>query len=83
MTSSRSVGTVFSDWYMLNAMFQAWLVKITKIAASSAPSTRPGNRFMKKVTVKVRNPRIGIDCRMSSTGTRMTPARRDFAAHTG
>jgi hypothetical protein len=31
----------------LNAMFQAWLVKITKIEASSAPSTWPGNRPMK------------------------------------
>ena len=32
---------------MLNAMFQAWLVKMMKITASSAPSTRPGNRLMK------------------------------------
>ena len=37
--SARSAGTVFSDWYMLNAMFQAWLVKIAKIAASSSPIT--------------------------------------------
>ena len=49
-------------------MFQAWLVKIAKIAASSSPITLPGNRFMKNTTVKVRNPRIGTDCRMSSTG---------------
>src|SRR5579875_2436367 len=46
--SSRSAGTVFSDWYIEKAMFQAWLVKIAKIEASSAPSTRPGKRFMKK-----------------------------------
>src|ERR1700738_210850 len=64
--SCRSAGTVFSDWYMLNAMFQAWLVKIAKIAASSRPRTLPGNRFMKKTTVKVRNPRIGTDCSTSS-----------------
>ena len=42
-------------------MFQAWLVKIAKIAASSTPRMRPGNSPMKKVTVKVRNPRIGTD----------------------
>jgi len=33
-------------------MFQAWLVKIAKIAAASAPATRPGNRDMKNTTVK-------------------------------
>src|ERR1700722_15431765 len=49
--SFRSAGTVWSDWYRLNAMFHAWLVKIAKIAASSSPSTRPGNRFMKNTTV--------------------------------
>src|SRR5579884_1780790 len=48
VASSRSRGTVVSDWYRLNAMFQAWLVKIAKIAASSSPITRPGNRLMKK-----------------------------------
>src|SRR5271155_1222945 len=53
--SFRSPGTVVSDWYMLNAMFQAWLVKMAKIAASSAPSTRPGNRLMKNTTVNDRN----------------------------
>ena len=49
-------------------MFQAWLVKIAKIAASSAPSSLPGNRFMKKITVKVRKPSTGTDCRISSAG---------------
>ena len=49
-------------------MFQAWLVKIAKIAAHSAPSTLPGNRPRKNVTVNDRKPRIGTDCRMSSTG---------------
>ena len=80
MASFRSFGTVFSDWYIENAMFQAWLVKMAKIAASSSPSTWPGNRFMKNTTVKVRNPRIGTDCRMSRIGTISIPARRLFAA---
>ena len=61
-------------------MFQAWLVKMAKMAASSAPRTRPGNRPMKNTTVKVRKPRIGTDCRMSRIGTRISPARRLFAA---
>ena len=61
-------------------MFQAWLVKIAKMAASSAPRTWPGNRLMKNTTVKDRKPRIGTDCRMSSSGTRISPARRLFAA---
>ena len=78
--STRSAGTVFSDWYMLNAMFQAWLVKIAKIAANSSPITRPGNRFMKKTTVKVRNPRIGTDCSTSSIGIKTNAARRLLAA---
>ena len=78
--SSRSAGTVLSDWYRLNAMFQAWLVKMAKMAASSAPSTWPGNRLRKKTTVKVRKPRIGTDCRMSRTGTNTRPARRLLAA---
>ena len=42
-------------------MFQAWLVKIAKIAASSAPNVLPGKRPRKKVTVKERKPRIGTD----------------------
>src|ERR1700689_809491 len=37
--SRRSAGTVRSDWYMLNAMFQAWLVKIAKMDANSSPRT--------------------------------------------
>ena len=49
-------------------------------AASSAPSTRPGNRFMKNTTVKVRKPRIGTDCRMSSSGISTISARRLLAA---
>src|SRR5580704_15762067 len=78
--SARSAGTVFSDWYMLNAMFQAWLVKIAKIAANSSPKTWPGNRFIKKTTVKVRKPRMGTDCNTSSTGTRTSAARLLLAA---
>src|SRR5450759_3109027 len=80
VASDRSAGTVVSDWYMLKAMFQAWLVKIAKIAASSSPITLPGNRLMKNTTVKVRKPRIGTDWRMSRIGTITSPARRLFAA---
>ena len=61
-------------------MFQAWLVKIAKIAANSAPSTRPGASAMKNTTVTEMKPRIGTDCRMSSSGTSMRSARRLLAA---
>ena len=61
-------------------MFQAWLVKIAKIAASSAPKVLPGKRPRKNVTVKDRKPRIGTDCRMSSTGISTISARRLLAA---
>ena len=61
-------------------MFQAWLVKMAKIAASSAPKVLPGKRPRKKVTVKDRKPRIGTDCRMSSTGISTISARRLLAA---
>ena len=50
-------------------MFQAWLVKMAKTAANSAPSTRPGASDMKNTTVTEMKPRIGTDCRMSSSGT--------------
>ena len=42
-------------------MFQAWLVKIAKMAAHSAPSSLPGNTRMKNATVKVRKPSTGTD----------------------
>ena len=61
-------------------MFQAWLVKMAKIAASSAPRVLPGKRPRKKVTVKDRKPRIGTDCRTSSTGISTISARRLLAA---
>ena len=81
VASSRSEGMVRSDWYMLKAMFQAWLVKMTKTTASSAPMTWPGKRPRKKVTVKVRKPKIGRDWRMSRMGTITMPARRLLAAN--
>ncbi len=61
-------------------MFQAWAVKTAKIAAHSAPSSLPGNRFRKNATVKVRNPSTGTDCRMSSAGTTTIAALRLLAA---
>ncbi len=61
-------------------MFHAWLVKIAKTTASSAPATRPGVRDRKKTTVTEMNPRMGTDWRMSSSGTSTVSARRLFAA---
>ena len=48
-------------------MFQAWAVKMAKMAAASTPISLPGNRPMKKVTVKVKKP---------STGTRLQDVQR-------
>src|ERR1700691_4167724 len=61
-------------------MFHAWLVKIAKIDANSAPSTRPGASDMKNTKVIEMNPRIGTDCRISRIGTSNLPARSLFAA---
>ena len=61
-------------------MFQAWLVKIAKIAAPSAPRVEPGNSPRKNVTVKERKPRIGTDCNTSSSGISTISARRLLAA---
>ncbi len=61
-------------------MFQAWLVKMAKIAAHSAPSSLPGNSRRKYATVKVRKPSTGTDCRMSSAGTITSSALRLLAA---
>jgi hypothetical protein len=61
-------------------MFQAWLVKIANTAANSAPSTRPGASDMKNTTVTEMKPRIGTDCRMSSSGTSTSSACLFFAA---
>src|SRR5262249_58584542 len=61
-------------------MFQAWLVKIAKIAAHSATKSLPGNRRMKKATVKVRKPSTGTDCRMSRAGMMTNSALRLLAA---
>jgi len=68
--SSNSTGTVRGDWWNEKAIFQAGPVKIAKTAANSAPSTRPGVSDMKNTTVTEMKPRIGTDCRMSSSGTR-------------
>src|ERR1700731_1360998 len=56
-------------------MFQAWLVNMAKMAANSAPSTRPGAKDMKNTTVTEMNPRIGTDCRMSRIGTKSLAAQ--------
>ena len=79
-TSFRSAGTCRSDWYRLKAMFQAWLVKIAKIAAHSTPIRLPGNSPMNAVTVKVMKPSTGTDWRMSSAGMMTSSARLLLAA---
>ena len=61
-------------------MFHAIEVKIAKMDANSRPSSEPGNRLMNAVTVTVRKPSTGTDCRMSSTGTSTFSARRSRAA---
>ena len=71
-----------SDWYMLNAMFQACDVKIAKIAAHSTPKRLPGNSRMNGATAIAWKPRMGIDCRMSSSGTSTFSAARYFEAST-
>ena len=57
-------------------MFQAWEVKMAKMAAHSTPSRLPGNSAMKPVTVIERKPRMGMDWRMSRSGTRIFSATR-------
>ncbi len=80
LTSCKSCGTVRNDWKKLKVMFQAWLVKMAKIAAHSTPSWLPGNSPIKNVTVKVRNPSTGTDCRISSAGIITCSALRLLAA---
>jgi len=53
---------------------------MAKMEAHSRPRIEPGNRAMKNVMVMVRNPRMGTDCRMSSTGINTFRARRLRAA---
>src|SRR5215469_18943886 len=61
-------------------MFQAWLVKIAKIAASSGPSVFPGKSETKNTTVKDKYPSTGTDCRTSRIGMSTISARRLLAA---
>ena len=61
-------------------MFQAWLVKIAKIAAASSPSRLPRKRAMNAVTVIERKPRTGTDWSTSSSGMRIRSARLLLAA---
>jgi hypothetical protein len=72
---------VRNDWKTLNVMFQAWLVKMAKIAAHSTPRRLPGKSAMKPVTVIERKPRIGTDCSTSRIGISTFSACRLFAAN--
>ena len=56
-------------------MFHACDVKIAKIDASSRPTSECGKSAMKNVTVIVKKPRIGTDCKMSNRGIRTFSAR--------
>jgi hypothetical protein len=78
--SPSSAGTVLIDWYRLNAMFHACEVKIAKMAAHSTPSRLPGKSAMKGAIEIAWNPRIGTDCRTSSSGISTFSAVRFFAA---
>jgi len=62
-------------------MFQAWLVKMAKMAAHSAPNALPGVSERKNTTATERKPRMGTDCRISSMGMSSMPARLLLAAH--
>ena len=61
-------------------MFQAWAVNTRNTLASSAPTSWPGKRLRKNTRRKVANPSTGTDCRMSSSGTSTSSARRLLAA---
>jgi hypothetical protein len=50
-------------------------VKTAKTDAASRPSSEPGNRAMKNVTVTARKPSTGTDWRMSRAGIRIRRAR--------
>src|SRR3981081_1439668 len=78
--SLSSGGTVRIDWYRLNAMFHACDVKIAKIAAHSTPSRLPGNNAMNGAIAIAWKPRIGTDCRISSSGIITFSAALYFAA---
>ena len=56
-------------------MFHAWEVNTAKIDAASNPSSDPGNRARKNVTVTARKPSTGTDCRMSRAGISTRRAR--------
>ncbi len=57
-------------------MFHACDVKIAKIDASSRPTIECGKSAMKNVTVTVRNPSTGTDCKMSRSGINTFSATR-------
>src|ERR1700744_590515 len=79
--SFSACGTVRSDWYSEKAMFQACEVKIANIAASSTPNKLPGNSAMNGATAIAWKPRMGMDCRMSSSGTSTFSSARTLAAN--
>ena len=61
-------------------MFQTMPVKISSTLPNSMPTELPGNSAIIASSTAGRNDSTGIDCRMSSIGTRMRPAARLRAA---
>ena len=53
---------------------------MAKIDAASTPSIEPGNSTIQIVMVAERKPRIGTDCRMSSSGINTRLSLRQRAA---
>ena len=68
------------DSYTPKAMFHDMLVKIRKTTASSIPIGCPWNVATKNTSAAGKNPRMGMDWRTSSTGSRTTAALLFVAA---
>jgi hypothetical protein len=64
---------VMSDWYQAKVRFQAWLVKMRKIAANSTPN-RSGRKAVRARTATGRKERIGTLCSTSKRGKKKISA---------
>ena len=61
-------------------MFQTWPVKISKIEPSSTPICLCGKIATIASITPGKKLSTGIDCKISSSGTRTISARRELAA---
>src|SRR3989442_9518173 len=66
--ATKSSGTDLSETKNEKVMFQAWPVKIVSTDAISRPKFRCGNKATNPSTSPGKKPRMGMLCRMSSTG---------------